>query len=85
MLLYFVPQTLDLNRDNGNITVYFRSREPLDGAALVMKKDGKEVFRKKYAFLRPPEMETLTLDFDGYGLTPQSRVEFRIVPKPQEG
>lgn len=78
-LLYFVPQTLDLNRDNGNITVYFRSREPLDGAALIMKKDGKEVFRKKYAFLRPPEMETFDFDFNVLGLTPKTKLEVEIV------
>ncbi|MBR5410255.1 MAG: FAD-dependent oxidoreductase [Clostridia bacterium] len=80
-LLYLVPQTLELNKDNGKTTVYFRSREPLDGASLKLYIDGKEAFSKKYAFLRPPEMETLTLNFDGVGLTEHSAVEFRIEPK----
>ncbi|MBQ6117871.1 MAG: FAD-dependent oxidoreductase, partial [Clostridia bacterium] len=84
-LLYLVPQTIDLNRNNSRTTLYFRSKAPLDGASLKLFIDGREAFTKQYAFLRPPEMETLTLDFDGYGLTPQSRVEFRIIPKPQEG
>ncbi len=77
-LLYFVPQTLDLNRDNAKVTVYFRSREPLDGASLVIEKDGEEVFRKKYAFLRPPEMETLDFDFSALGLTPETKLEVEI-------
>ena len=84
-LLYLVPQVLDLNRDNSKTTLYFRSREPLDGASLKLTVDGKEVFAKKYAFLRPPEMETLTLDLSAYGLTPHSSAEFRLVPEPKEG
>ncbi len=78
-LLCFVPQTLDLNRDNAQVTVYFRSREPLDGASLVIYKDGEEVFRRKYAFLRPPEMETLDLDFNALGLTPETKLEVSIL------
>ena len=77
-LLYFVPQTLDLNADNSAVTVYFRSREPLDGAALVIRKDGEEIFRRKYAFLRPPEMETLDFDFASPGLTPETKLEVYI-------
>ncbi len=80
-LLYFVPQTLDLNADNRAVTAYFRSREPLDGAALVLRKDGEEVFRKKYAFLRPPEMETLDFDFNALGLTPETKLEIAIEAK----
>ena len=84
-LLYLVPQTLDLNRSNAETTLYFRSREPLDGACLKLYVDGTEVFRKKFAFLRPPEMETLMMDFDAYNLTDKSRVEFRIEPNLGEG
>ena len=84
-LLYLVPQTLDLNRDNSKTTLFFRSKEPLDGASLKIYADGNEVLNKRYAFLRPPEMETLTLDFERFGLTENSRVTFKIVPKAQEG
>ena len=80
-LLYLVPQLLDLNKSNAETTLYFRSAAPLDGASLKLYADGREAFCKKYAFLRPPEMESLTLDLDRLGLTEHSRVEFRIEPK----
>ena len=82
-LLYLVPQMIDLGRDNSETTLYFRSREPLDGATLKLLVDGKEVFKKKYAFLRPPEMEKLTIDFDSLGLDEKSEVEFRIETKKE--
>ena len=75
---YLVPQRLELGADNSETTVYFRSRRVLNGCALVMKIDGNEVFRKKYAFLRPPEMERLVFDFSKYALTESSRIEFSI-------
>lgn len=77
-LLYLVPQRLDLNADNTEVTVYFRSREVLNGASLVMKLGGKEVFRKKYAFLRPPEMERLVFDFTQYDVGADCAPEFEI-------
>lgn len=75
---YLVPQRLELGADNSETTVYFRSRKVLNGCALVMKVDGNEAFRKKYAFLRPPEMERLVFDFSKYALTESSRIEFSI-------
>ncbi len=77
-LLYAVPQMLDLNTDNKDVTVYFRSKDVFNGASLKLLIDGKEVFSKKYAFLRPPEMERLSFDFSAYGLTESSKVEFLI-------
>ncbi len=75
---YLVPQRLELDSDNSETTVYFRSRKVLNGCSLVMKLDGTEVFRKKYAFLRPPEMERLVFDFSKYALSESSRIEFSI-------
>lgn len=80
-LLYAVPQMLDLNEDNSGTTVYFRSREDLNGCKFKITVDGKEVFSKKYPFLRPPEMEKLVIDFSAYGLTPQSQVKLDIEVK----
>ncbi len=77
-LLYVVPQMLDLNADNKNVTVYFRSKDVFNGASLKLTIDGKEVFSKKYAYLRPPEMERLSFDFTAYGLSEGSKAEFSI-------
>ncbi|MDD6022429.1 MAG: NAD(P)/FAD-dependent oxidoreductase [Acutalibacteraceae bacterium] len=75
---YLVPQRLELGADNSKTTVYFRSRKVLNGCSLSLKINGEEVFRKKYAFLRPPEMERLVLDFSKYELTESSKIEFSI-------
>ena len=76
--LYVVPQKLDLNRDNSRTTVYFRSREILDKCVFRIKKDGQEVFSKKYPFLRPPEMEKLVIDFDSFKLDESSELKLEI-------
>ena len=76
--LYVVPQKLDLNRDNSKTTVYFRSREILDKCVFTIKKDGQEVFKKKYPFLRPPEMEKLVIDFDSFKLNESSELKLEI-------
>lgn len=76
--LYLVPQKLDLNRDNSKTIVYFRSRADYNNSRLVLSVDGKEVFSKRYAFLRPPEMERLEIDFDALGLSKDSKVQFAL-------
>ena len=64
-MLYIVPQSIDTEADNTAATVYFRSREELGNCKLTIKCGEKTVFEKKYQFLRPPEMERITVDFSG--------------------
>lgn len=80
-LLYAVPQKLDLNKDNSKTTLYFRSRDVLNGCTFTIKKDGEPVFSKKYAFLRPPEMENLLIDFSSMSLNENSKIELDIEVK----
>ncbi len=80
-LLYAVPQQLDLNQDNHETVLYFRSREILDGCTFKITVDGETVFSKKYPFLRPPEMEKLTVDFSQYHLTEHSEIQLDIEVK----
>ena len=77
-LLYVVPQRLNLNENNQATDVYFRVRAEENNCVLHVTADGKALFKKRYAFLRPPEMEHLTIDFDACGLNENSRVEFRL-------
>ena len=77
-LLYMVPQQLDLARSNNKTAVYFRARGDYNNSRLTLTVDGKEVFSRRYAFLRPPEMEKLELDFDGMRLTETSDVQFKL-------
>ena len=58
-----MPQSIDLESDNGETVVYFRSREELNSCKLIIKSGEKIIAEKKYPFLRPPEMERLTVDF----------------------
>ena len=77
-LLYAVPQRLNLNESNKAADVYFRVRKEENDCVLRITADGRELFKKRYAFLRPPEMEHLTIDFDECELNEQSRVELRL-------
>ena len=77
-LLYLVPQTLDLGDLADDLTVYFRSRAEENGCTLEITVDGSPVFSKRYAFLRPPEMEQLTLQTADWGLTAQSDVRIEL-------
>ncbi len=77
-LLCLVPQTLDLTGGKDPLTVYFRSRGEENACTLEITVDGRAVFSKKYAFLRPPEMEQLTLQTADWGLTGQSVVRFEL-------
>ena len=77
-VLSLVPQMLDLNSDLGKVRVYFRSLKPLNNCRLLVKCGENELFTKKYAFLRPPEMESLTVDFSQYNLNENSEITFEI-------
>lgn len=75
---YLVPQRVNLTKDNSSVTVYFRSRRVLSGCSLVAQINGKEAMRKKYAFLRPPEMERITFDFSSCDIDEKSEIKFFI-------
>ena len=76
--LYLVPQQIDLESDNSKTVVYFRSKKVLDKSVLRLKIDGEEVWKKTYPFLRPPEMQQLTLDMTKYDINENSDVRFEI-------
>lgn len=75
---YLVPQRLDRRADNSAVTVYFRSSSVLDGCRVTLTVDSKEVWSKKYPFLRPPEMQQLTLDFNSFGIANAAAAQFEI-------
>ena len=77
-LLYAVPQRLDGAADRSAVTVYFRSRENLGPCRLVITADGREIYTRRYPFLRPPEMERLELDLSAQALTAASQIKLEI-------
>ena len=60
-LLYVVPQRLDRNTANKERVFFFRASSDMDDAMLTVFKGETTLYRKKYAHLRPPEMERLAL------------------------
>jgi thioredoxin reductase len=78
-LLYIVPQSIELESDLSAVTVYFRSSGDFNGKKFTIKVNGDTVFEKKYAFLRPPEMEKLVIDMNKFNLNMNSRIEFSII------
>ena len=77
--LYLLPEKLDLNADISAVVFYFRSVCDMDNAKLILTIDGKEVFTRRFAHLRPPEMERLVLDMTKYGITEQSKINFELI------
>lgn len=78
-LLYIVPQAVELKSDLSAVTVYFRSSGDFNGKRFTVKVNGETVFEKKYAFLRPPEMEKLIIDMNKFNLNKNSKIEFSVV------
>lgn len=77
-LLYAVPQRLNINADNGKTDLYFRVKNDENNCVLHILCGGKEILKKKYAFMRPPEMENLTIDFNSCNLNENSKIELRL-------
>lgn len=77
-LMYLVPQSLDLNADNSKVTFYFRSAHIFGKCRLALYADGKELWKKSYPFLRPPEMKELVLDMTKLGITPDTALCWKI-------
>ena len=75
---YLVPQRLDRGADNSAVTVYFRSRDVLGKCRVTLTVDGRAVWSKQYPFLRPPEMQQLTLDFGSFGIADAASAQFEI-------
>jgi thioredoxin reductase len=60
-LLYVVPQRIDRRNENTERVFFFRASSDMDGATLTVTKGGDVLYSKRYAHLRPPEMERMTV------------------------
>lgn len=81
-LLYTVPSLLDLNQDNSAVNIYFRSDKIMDRCVMRITADNKCMFEKRYPFLRPPEMQRLTIDFSRFALSDHSRLTINVDKEP---
>lgn len=77
-LLYVVPQRLNQTATNPERVFYFRSSRDMDNATLRLSRGGKELYSKKYAHLRPPEMERLVLNLSAEQLSGDDPLVFSL-------
>lgn len=73
-LLSFVPHRIDISKPHDKVVFFFRASKDMDKATLKIVVDDKEVFKKNFAFLRPPEMQRIEIDFSAFGLKENSKV-----------
>ncbi len=76
--LYFVPQRLHIPSADTPATFYFRSSQVLKKATLTISVNQKQIFQKKYAYLKPPEMETIRLDMSRFHLTKEDTLSVEV-------
>ncbi len=60
--LYSVPERLDVNSDMSKTVIFFRSRDERDKTQIDVFVNGQSVYKRKYAKLKPPEMERIEVD-----------------------
>ena len=77
-LLSYVPHRIDLGKPCDKVVFFFRAAKDMDKATLYVSVDGNEAFKKNFAFLRPPEMQRIELDFSSFGIKEGSKVEVRV-------
>lgn len=73
-LLSFVPHRIDLGKPCDKVVFFFRAARDMDKATLKFTVDGKEVYKKNFSFLRPPEMQRVEIDFSAFGITDKSKI-----------
>ena len=77
-LLYVVPQRISACSATSARVFFFRSARDLDNATLTVTKGGRTLLTKKFAHLRPPEMERLPLSFTAEQLSGCEPLRFHL-------
>jgi len=76
--LYFVPQQVSVRPVDKPSTFYFRSSEVLKKAVVTIFLNGIQIFQKKYAYLKPPEMEAIKLDMSQFHLVKEDTLTVEV-------
>lgn len=77
-LLSFVPHRLDVSKPCDKVVFFFRAAKDMDKATLKFTVDGKEVYKKNFSFLRPPEMQRVEIDFSALGVKADSKIQATV-------
>lgn len=73
-LLSFVPHRIDVSKPCDKVVFFFRASKDMDKATLKFTVDGKEVYKKNFSFLRPPEMQRVELDVSAFDVNENSKI-----------
>ncbi|MDR0530632.1 MAG: NAD(P)/FAD-dependent oxidoreductase [Oscillospiraceae bacterium] len=65
--LYAFPQRVDVTELGEKTVLFFRSRDECDRTRVIVKQNGRELFKKTYRKLRPPEMERVAVPITAVG------------------
>ena len=76
---YLVPQILSLSENQEKTILYFRSRMEMKEAKFQLLVDEKVVLEKSMRNLKPPEMEKLELEIQGWKLTEKSKIRCKLI------
>ena len=76
--MYCVPRRLDLAAGAQKAVLFFRTRAERGRTRMLVKLDGREVLRKTYRALRPPEMERVELEVGALGAAEGSVLEIML-------
>lgn len=77
-ILYGVPQVLNLENLKNKTVMFFRADRDMALSELRVTVDGREVFKKRYKALRPPEMEKIQVDFNGVKVSEKSDIQLSL-------
>ena len=80
-LLYVVPQRLCRNSEEMERVFFFRSARDMDNATLTVAKGEQVLFTKKFAHLRPPEMERIPITLSKKELDGNLPLRFHLEEK----
>lgn len=80
-ILSFVPTMVDLNSDTNETVFFFRSICDMEKATLKICVNGVVKLEKKYSYLRPPEMERLSVDLTKFNLTNNDKLSLTLEDK----
>lgn len=72
--LYALPQQIDLETENKNIIMYFRSKDIVKNKRVVARFGDSVLFDRRYNHLRPPEMERIEFNIKNLSLNENNKI-----------
>lgn len=73
-IAYIVPQKINLSKSMSEVCFYLRSKDVLENCTLTFAANGKTIKKKKFLFMRPPEMERLVVYLSEAGLKENDKI-----------